>query len=291
MSAEPAFEFSADRASDGFAAWLDEIGNVESENELFAVLAAQLPPTSKLARQQIRGRLITILKRKLRELESDAAAARTADAWLLEGGEPDDLQGQGFVIEETEPWASVVDGAAMLDEVEALYDAYVLMTQEKRYALAFWTVFSHAFECFGVAPILELTSPTKRCGKSSAVIVSRYLCRATATERKHHPRGAVPGDPGVEANAAGRRGGHLREDARRAPRDPQRWAHARHRIRRPRGGRQQRAAPVLDVGTESRGGHRQAAGHDRGSCDPDLPVAQADNDQQAGRVRLGSSVP
>ena len=100
----------------------------ESEDELFAVLAAQRPPTSKLARQQIRGRLITLLKRKLGELESDAAAARTADAWLQEGGEHDDLQGQEFVIEETEPWASAVDGAAVLDEVEALYDAYVLMT-------------------------------------------------------------------------------------------------------------------------------------------------------------------
>ena len=166
------------RPSDGFGAWLQALDATANEDDLFGILAGQRPPASRLARQQIRGRLVLLLKDKLGGFESGASPARTADAWLAEGGDPDDIQGQEFVVEETVPWENVVDGATVLDEAAAIYDVYVLMTQEKRDALTLWTVFSHAFECFGVAPILELSSPTKRCGKSSTVIVARYLCRA-----------------------------------------------------------------------------------------------------------------
>ena len=80
-------------------------------------------------------------------------------------------------------------------------------------------------------------SPTKRCGKSSAVDRVPLSLPRVAAEREHHPGGVVPRDRGVEADAPDRRGGHVREDARRAPRDPQRGAHARHRLRRSRRGR------------------------------------------------------
>ena len=166
------------RPSDAFGAWLQALDATANEDDLFGILAGHRPPASRLARQQIRGRLVLLLKDKLGGFESGASPARTADAWLAEGGDPDDIQGQEFVVEETVPWENVVDGATVLDEAAAIYDVYVLMTQEKRDALTLWTVFSHAFECFGVAPILELSSPTKRCGKSSTVIVARYLCRA-----------------------------------------------------------------------------------------------------------------
>lgn len=167
-----------DRATDGFATWLDALASAPSEEEVFDALASHRPPTSKLARQQIRGRLITILKQKFAELESGAAAARTADAWLQEGAETDDVQGQGFVIEEIEVWGSSVVGADVLDEVEMRVDAYVHTTVEKRTALTLWIAYSHVFDCFGVSPIMDLSSPTKRCGKSTAVVLCRHLCRA-----------------------------------------------------------------------------------------------------------------
>lgn len=166
------------RSSDGFADWLETLRAATNEDDLFGILAGQRPPTSKLARQQLRGRLVTLLKDRFSELESGASSARTADAWLSEGGDSDGLQGADFVIEETEPWTNVVDGDEVLNEISAIYDAYVHISQEKRDALTLWTAFSHAFDCFGVAPILELSSPTKRCGKSSTVIVIRYLARA-----------------------------------------------------------------------------------------------------------------
>jgi hypothetical protein len=112
-----------DRPSDGFAGWFEALSGAHTEDELFVILARQRPPTSKLARQQLRGRLVTILSARFKELDSAASAARTADAWLLEGGGADDLQGQEFRMEEVQPWESAVVGADVLEELEALYDA------------------------------------------------------------------------------------------------------------------------------------------------------------------------
>jgi putative DNA primase/helicase len=166
------------RTSGGFATWLAALAATSNEDTLFEVLASQRPPTSKLARQQLRGRLVSILKSKFGELDSGASPARTADAWLQEGGDAGSLQGQGFVVEEIEPWQSSVVGADVLDEVEAVVDAYLHTTVEKRAAITLWIAYSHIFDCFGVSPIMDLSSPTKRCGKSTAVIVCRHLCRA-----------------------------------------------------------------------------------------------------------------
>jgi hypothetical protein len=167
-----------DRNTDGFATWLDSVAAAASEDELFERLAGQRPPAPRLARQQVRGRLITILNQKFKEFGSGGAAARTADAWLQEGGELDDLQGLEFVAEEIRPWETSVGGAEVLDEVAALFDVYVYATEEARNALTLWLAYSHAFDCFGVSPLLDISSPTKRCGKSTGVVVLRHLTRA-----------------------------------------------------------------------------------------------------------------
>jgi hypothetical protein len=165
-------------APDVFATWLDAVAGAATEDELFVVLASQRPPASKLARQQLRGRLKVVLEERFKAFDSGTSAARTADAWLQEGAAHNGLQGQAFVVQETEPWATRVDGGDVLAEVEALIDAYVYAVQVKRDALALWTLYTHAFDCFGVSPIMDLSSPTKRCGKSTAVVVARHLCRA-----------------------------------------------------------------------------------------------------------------
>ena len=64
-----------DRPADGFAGWLEALAAATSAAGLFDVLAGQRPPTSKLARQQIRGRLVTLLREKFEEFESGHAAA------------------------------------------------------------------------------------------------------------------------------------------------------------------------------------------------------------------------
>lgn len=64
----------------------------------------------------------------------------------------------------------------MLDEVRELYAAYLYAPETALDALALWVTYSHAFDLFSISPILDLSSPTKRCGKSTAIVVSRHLC-------------------------------------------------------------------------------------------------------------------
>jgi putative DNA primase/helicase len=166
-----------DRSSEKLGAWLETLASAASEDELFDQLASQRPPSSKLARQLLRGRLKKLLQEKLEQFDSGASPARTADAWLQEGSETSNLQGREFVAEETEPWGSAVVGAVVLDELVELLDAYLYASPEQLDVIALWTAYSHVFDLFGVSPLLDLTSPVKRCGKTTACVVLRHLCR------------------------------------------------------------------------------------------------------------------
>ncbi len=168
-----------ERTSTEFVAWLQRLTATVTEDELFEILASQRPPKAKLARQQIRGRVVKVLAEQLKALDSSASPARTADAWLQEGGEDGDLlQGTTFVVEETVPWDGAVGGADALDEVADLFDAYLYATRESLDALTLWTAYSHTYDSFGLSPILDISSPTKRCGKSTGVVVIRHTSRA-----------------------------------------------------------------------------------------------------------------
>jgi Protein of unknown function (DUF3631) len=160
---------------DDYAGWLEALEQAASEDALFDQLAELRPPSSKLVRQQVRGRLVKVLHDKLKELGSSALPAKVADAWLQRGGDQD-LQGRAFVAEEIEPWSSPVAGEEVLDELEELFDAYVYASAVQLTALALWAAYSHVFDLFGISPILDLTSPTKRCGKTTACVVLRHIC-------------------------------------------------------------------------------------------------------------------
>ena len=173
------FDFDGDfdePESDLLSDWLRGLSEAHDEEELFAMLALQHPPKSLLARQQIRGRLVKILQEKFQQCESGASAAKTADAWLREGEQNGEtLQGSEYRPEQTEPWRQAVDPAEVLDAVADTYDAYVYAGPHVMTVLTLWTAFTHVFDAFGVCPILDISSPTKRCGKSTAVVVARHL--------------------------------------------------------------------------------------------------------------------
>jgi hypothetical protein len=86
-----------DRSSEKLGASLETLASAASEDELFDQLASQRPPSSKLVRQLLRGRLKKLLQKKLEQFNSGASPARTADAWLQEGSETSNLQGREFV--------------------------------------------------------------------------------------------------------------------------------------------------------------------------------------------------
>lgn len=95
-------------------------------------------------------------------------------------------QGSPVVFEEIEPWPDVVDGATLLNGLVAAYKRFVALPPGGAEALALWTVHTHAHDAASVSPILSITSPEKRCGKTTTLrvlgaLVPRHLPTSNTT--------------------------------------------------------------------------------------------------------------
>ncbi|HWY84560.1 MAG TPA: hypothetical protein VNY10_21945, partial [Roseiarcus sp.] len=84
-------------------------------------------------------------------------------------------QGQPLDLPTPEPWPDRVDGAALLSEMTAAIRKYVIMEAGCAEAVALWTLHAHALDAFQVSPRLGITSPEKRCGKTTALDVVQSL--------------------------------------------------------------------------------------------------------------------
>ena len=78
----------------------------------------------------------------------------------------DGVAGRPVKFEEIEPWPEPVDGAQLLADLSKAIGSYVVMDAHQRDATALWTMFTHAHDLRDYAPLLAVTAPTKRCGKT-----------------------------------------------------------------------------------------------------------------------------
>lgn len=91
-----------------------------------------------------------------------------------EGGQA----GQAFRLPAVEPWPEPVDGDALLQQLAQVYTRYLILPDGGATVLALWTLHTYVFEAFDVSPYLTLTSPQKRCGKSTVLMVASALTHA-----------------------------------------------------------------------------------------------------------------
>ena len=74
-------------------------------------------------------------------------------------------------LADVEPWPDPVDGAELLASIARCFAAYVVLPGGAATTLALWVVFAHAHGAFEVSPLLAITSPEKRCGKTTVLII------------------------------------------------------------------------------------------------------------------------
>lgn len=86
--------------------------------------------------------------------------------------------GQAFMFPQVEPWPEAVEGDALLTELVQVYTRYVVLPAGGSTVLALWTLNTYVFDAFDVSPYLTLTSPQKRCGKSTVLMVASALAHA-----------------------------------------------------------------------------------------------------------------
>ncbi|MBT7097400.1 DUF3631 domain-containing protein, partial [Candidatus Poribacteria bacterium] len=145
-------------------------------------IAASVNGADKLSRALLREGI-------LRELQARGigAAATMADAAL--GGQTPGVgvgQGAPVFLETPAPWDEAVDGADMLDELAAVVRRFCVLPDGAADAIALWVVHTYCVDGADITPRLALTSPTKRCGKTTVLsvlgaLVNRPLIASNAT--------------------------------------------------------------------------------------------------------------
>jgi hypothetical protein len=67
------------------------------------------------------------------------------------------------------------DGIALLDELVAVFSRHVILPRGAAEAVALWTFHSHAHDAAHISPILAVTSPEMRCGKTTLLEILQAL--------------------------------------------------------------------------------------------------------------------
>ena len=78
-----------------------------------------------------------------------------------------------------EPSIEPVNGADLLDAIAAEFEKYLMLPPHAAKTLALWVVHTYAIDAADISPILTVTSPTIRCGKTTLFKILFWLaCRA-----------------------------------------------------------------------------------------------------------------
>ncbi|WP_461834829.1 DUF3631 domain-containing protein [Desulfothermus sp.] len=86
--------------------------------------------------------------------------------------------GKEDFIEQLKPANEEVNGQELLDEIYTIIRKHVVLNEKQAIAVSLWTVLTYCYDCFFILPILGISSPQKRCGKTTLLRVLRGLVKA-----------------------------------------------------------------------------------------------------------------
>ncbi len=155
-------------------AYLDEQAPPKMLEGMLRNLARQVSDCDDLTRALVREELVKRLT-----ASGVKGAARIADAALGRPplGDPakDDRQGRSVVLKDPEPWPEPVDAASLLEDIRTSIKRYAILPIGGGVAAALWVLHTYLVERLWITPRLVITSPTKRCGKTTVIECLQYL--------------------------------------------------------------------------------------------------------------------
>jgi putative DNA primase/helicase len=93
------------------------------------------------------------------------------------------LQGSSVNFPEIEPWPEPVDGTEMLNQISQTFSRYIVLPDGASDVLALWCAHTHVFKAFICSPRLNISSPDKRCGKTTLRdVAALFVSRPVLTE-------------------------------------------------------------------------------------------------------------
>lgn len=147
-----------------------DVANMVSAREQAAVLD-RLPESNKHLRPELEDAFRT-LGGKIVELQAEAED----DGPLAGGG-----RGGEFAFEDVQPWPTAVNGAELLSELVSLFERYCVLPDGGAVAVALWALLSWVHDAAYVSPILCVTAPEKRCGKTRVIMVLGVVVQRPAS--------------------------------------------------------------------------------------------------------------
>lgn len=156
---------------------LNQLQGDSTSEEVQAALKAwaeQVKDLDRLERALARDDAIA----KLKDI-GKLSPARLVDAALPHVQSKDEAQGQGQTLDMGDPerWSKAINGAELLDEIEATIRRFIVAEEQIPELVALWIVFTHAVQAFSIAPYLAISSPEKRCGKTTLLRLVGVLVR------------------------------------------------------------------------------------------------------------------
>ena len=75
-----------------------------------------------------------------------------------------------------EPWPTPVNGGDLLSELGEVFARFVVLPDSAAAAIPLFVLHTYLMECWDVSPMLCVTSPVMRCGKSTLLEILTALC-------------------------------------------------------------------------------------------------------------------
>lgn len=143
-------------------------GAPEADEGCSAAVArlAKLPP---LEYDQVREAEAGKLGVRVTTLDAEVAKLRP-------GGAKDDAQGREVTFPVFDPHPLPVDGAALLAGIAGTALRFMAMPNAAADAVALWVLHAHCHDVADHSPVLAITSPEKRCGKTTLLRILQALC-------------------------------------------------------------------------------------------------------------------
>jgi Protein of unknown function (DUF3631) len=114
-------------------------------------------------------------KRRLQEAKSIGIPVAALDKLVRQAqGRAEDKDAE-LAHWKVKPWDAPVDGATLLTDIEQAFTHYVFLPTGASGALALWVLHSWTMDAGDISPFIVLVSPTKRCGKTTVLIILYYL--------------------------------------------------------------------------------------------------------------------
>jgi len=159
-----------------------EIGVLAPETEAEKVehILRELAALTSIEYERLRKQKADQLGIRVEVLDSEVRSRRSRGQNESNGG------GQKLTLNDPEPWDQPVELSSLLNELLATVRRYLAIAEAAAVSAVLWIVHTYVHDASDTSPLLNITSPTKRCGKSTlieliATLVPRALTAANVT--------------------------------------------------------------------------------------------------------------